>query len=141
VTALRSLIAVVAGYGAMAILVMVGTIGWVAARYPGGLSAMRRELRAGNASAMPAPSTRYLAFNLFLSLVAATFGGVIAARLAQPTPNRALLLLAALIVVMSAVSARMPDATLQPRWYKVVIGAIGLAGVALSAGLTRLVAG
>jgi hypothetical protein len=136
----RALIAAVVGYAAMAILVMMGTVGWVAARYPGGIGAMRQQLRAGNASAMPAPSTRYLAFNLFLSLVAATVGGAITIRLARPAPNRALLMLGALIIVMSAVSARMPDAALQPRWYRSVIGVVGLAGVVLSVGLTRLLA-
>ncbi len=135
---LRDLIAAGAGYGTMAVLVTVGTLGYVAARHPGGIAAMRAELRAGNVTAASVPSTSYLVFNVVLSFLAAMAGGAFAARLARPTPNRALLVLAAVVTMMSVVSSRMPSAALQPRWYALATAAIGIAGVVSGAALVQL---
>jgi hypothetical protein len=124
---LMSILSVVAGFVAMSVLVMAGTIALTAALVPGGVAAMR-------ASAQPAAPTRpYLAANLALSLVAAVVGGWVTARLAPRAPGGHLIALGALLLVMGVVSARMPQAHLQPPWYRVTIPIVGIAGVGLSA--------
>lgn len=134
---LRSVAAVVAGFATMSVLVMVGTMAAMAMLVPGGLRAMRQMAGPGAAEAMPAPSTRYYAMNIALSLVAAAVGGWITTRIALDATTGHLLALGILIVVMGLVSAFGPGNNRQPSWYKLLIPVAGLAGVALSALLTR----
>jgi hypothetical protein len=124
---LQSIGAVVAGYVVMAVLVMAGTMAWVATMVPGGIAAMRQNPRA---QAMT-PTPRYLAMNLVLSLVAAIAGGWVTARLGGNLVG-----LAAVLLVMGVVSAFMPEAKRQPPWYRYLIPVVGLAGIALSTLLT-----
>jgi hypothetical protein len=132
--------AVVAGYATMAVVVMVGTIAMMATVVPGGLKAMRG-MRDGAGAAMPAPTPRYLAMNIALSLVAAILGGWITARIASRAVNGHLIALCVVILLMSVVSAfasgSAPGSSLQPVWYKYVIPLVGIAGVAVSALLTQ----
>lgn len=133
---LRSIIAVVAGFVAMALITMIGTMAIMTAVVPGGLKAMRAMGDAGGAG-MPAPTPRYLAMNIALSLVAAILGGWITARVASRAASGHLIALCVVIVLMSVVSAFGAGSSRQPAWYKVVIPLVGVAGVALSALLTR----
>jgi len=130
---IRSIVAVVAGFAAMAVLVMAGSMAWMMLRVPGGMKAMRETMRSGDAAAMPAPPPAYLAFNLTLSLFAAMLGGWVTAGMAPNAPVGHRITLGAVIVVMALASARKPGSPGQPAWYKVVIPIVGLAGVALSA--------
>jgi len=135
---LRSIMAVVAGYATMAVVVMLGTIAMMAALVPGGLKAMRA-MRDGARAAMPAPTPRYLAMNIALSLVAAILGGWITTRIASRAVNGHLIALCVVVLLMSVVSAFASGSgsSLQPAWYKFVIPLVGVAGVALSALLTQ----
>ena len=129
---LQSIGAVIAGYAAMAVLVMAGTMAWMAARVPGGLKAMRDAMKSGDAAATPAPPPAYLAFNLTLSFFAAVLGGWVTSGIAPSAPTRHLMALGAVVIAMSFVSARGPGSDRQPAWYKLLIPVVGLAGVALS---------
>ena len=129
---LHSIGAVVAGYAAMVVLVMAGSIAWMALRVPGGLKAMREKMKSGGAAAMPTPPPSYLAFNLALSLFAAALGGWVTSGIAPSAPTSHLLALGAVVIVMGFVSAGKPGSERQPGWYKVVIPVVGLAGIALS---------
>lgn len=128
---LHSMLAVVAGFAAMSVLVMAGTMAAMASSVPGGLGALK-EMR-DDPSRVPPLTKRYLVLNLGVSLASAVVGGLVTARIAGPVPMRELELLAALILIMGIVSARAPSAGLQPGWYKAVIPLAGLAGVALAA--------
>jgi hypothetical protein len=129
---LQSIGAVVAGYAAMVVLVMAGSMAWMALRVPGGLKAMREQMKSGGAAAMPTPPPSYLAFNLALSLFAAALGGWVTRGIAPSAPTRHLLALGAVVVVMGFVSSRAPGSGRQPSWYRLVIPLVGLAGIALS---------
>lgn len=120
---LRSVAAVVLGFVTMAVIVMAGTMAAVAVLVPGGLAAAMK--------APPAtPSARYLATNLIVSFAAAVAGGWVAARVAPRAPVAHLLALAALLLVMSLVTAATGETTGQPAWYPWTIAVLGLAGVA-----------
>jgi hypothetical protein len=129
---LRSVGAVVAGYVVMVVLVMTGTMAWVATMVPGGLAAMRQNPQASSMT----PTPRYLAMNIALSLVAAMAAGWVTLRIADRSPRGHLLALAAVVLVMGVVSTFMPNSERQPQWYKYAIPVVGLAGIALSALLT-----
>jgi len=119
---LRSVAAVLGGFIAMAIVVMVGTMAASATLLPGRLSRMQSGAPAGGVS------RRYLIANLAVSLLAAAIGGVLAARIAGSHPMVHVVVLAALVLLMSAVSARGNSAD-QPSWYPRVIAMIGVGGV------------
>jgi hypothetical protein len=129
---LHSIGAVVAGYAAMVVLVMAGSMAWMAARVPGGLKAMRENMKSGGAAAMPTPPASYLAFNLALSFFAAVLGGWVTRGIAPSAPTRHLLALGAVVIVMGFMSSRRPGSDQQPGWYRFVIPFVGLAGIALS---------
>jgi hypothetical protein len=128
---LHSVGAVVAGFAGMALLVMAGSFVIIAAIVPGGLAAMR----SNPATAMPKPTARYFIMNIALSLLAAIVGGWVTARIAAREVNAHLMALAAMILIMGIASA-MTSGAAQPRWYKLLIPPIGVAGVAISALLT-----
>lgn len=128
---IRSIGAVVAGFAAMTILVMVGTTLWVMLRVPGGMASMRDRMKSGEA--MPTPPPSYYAYNFIVGLFAAMVGGWLTARIATTAQTGHLIALAIAVLVMGLVSARAPGARHLPGWYKLVIPVVGLAGVALSA--------
>lgn len=131
---LQSVAAVVAGFVSMAVIVMIGSMAIVAVMVPGGLAAMRNN----PAGAMPAPTPRYYAMNIALSLLGAIVGGLVTARIAPDAVSNHLAALAALVVAMGLMSARMTSGTKQPRWYKVLMPLIGVAGVSISAVLVSV---
>lgn len=124
---LRSIGAVLGGFVAMAVLVMIGTAAAMAAFVPGGLGTMRS---GGAAGGLP---NRYLVANLTISFLAAVAGGTVTAIIAAANPRQHTLALAAFVLVMSVVSARQSaghSATGgQPSWYSWVIAVIGVVGV------------
>ena len=126
---IRSIGGVVAGYVTMVVLVMIGTSALVAALVPGGLATMKT--MRDTPQAMPLTKA-YLVGNLVLSLAAAVAGSWVMLRVAPDAPNRELLALVAVIVMMGVVSARMEAAEFQPSWYRIAIPLVGILGVALS---------
>ena len=124
---IRSIAAVLGGFLAMAIVVMIGTMAAAAALIPGGLSTMR-----SGPSGAPV-SSRYLAVNLTVSLLAAVLGGTLTARIAGSNPRLHTFVLAGFVLVMSVVSARQSSGNTggQPSWYGGVIAVIGVGGVLL----------
>jgi hypothetical protein len=115
---LRSIGAVVAGYAAMVVLVMVSFA--VAAKAfkmaPG---------RAGGDGVTPPRG--YLVFNLVSGLVAAIVGGWVTGCIAQRNMLLHALALALLIAAMGVLSARKPQPG-QPQWYPWTITLIGVVG-------------
>jgi hypothetical protein len=99
---LRSIAAIVAGFGFTASTVMVGTIVATALFMPGGLEAAR-------VGTMPAsiPAT-YLAANLAVSLLGAVLGGWLAARIAAFAPFGHAVALAALLAAPPPYSSMSP---------------------------------
>ena len=124
--ALRSIVAIVAGFGFMASTAMVGTILATALFIPGG---------AGSLATGEVPATlpvTYLAANLAASFLGAVFGGWLAARIGASAPFAHAAALAALTAVMSVATilqAAAPRA--QPGWYAIVVGIIGVSGILL----------
>ena len=129
---LRSALAVLAGFVAMALLVTISTALAVRLILHGPISTMR-------ASAPGTLSPAYLATNLAASGIAALVGGYTTAAIAQHDRIAHGLGLAALMVVMSVVSMRQAGSA-QPRWYRVVLAtvmpAVAVGGAALSGAVT-----
>lgn len=121
---MRSFLAVLAGFLAVALLVMVGVAAATAAFVPGGLASMRK------APAGVTLSSTYLAANLLVSFVAAVLGGWLTARLAPHVPMGHVMGLAALLIAMSIIGA-MGETTqaTQPEWYTITIAIAGVVGV------------
>jgi hypothetical protein len=115
---LRSIAAVVAGFGFMASTAMVGTILATALFMPG----------PPTSGAVPA---LYLAMKLGTTLIGAIFGGWIAARIALSAPMAHALALAALTAVLSVASAQQTAPSGQPVWYPILVGILGVAGILL----------
>lgn len=126
---LRSMLAVIAGFAGMTVLVMVGSVAIAAAMIPGGLRGMRDRMQRGE---MPLPSARIYATNLVMSLIAAIVGGWITLRLAPSSPTNHLIALSVVVLLMGVVSAFAPGGAQQARWYKLLIPVVGAAGVMAS---------
>jgi hypothetical protein len=122
---LRSVAAIVAGFGFMAFTVMIGTIIGTALFIPGGMQAA---MSGSPPSTLPAA---YLAMNLLVSSFGAVLGGWLAARIAAFAPYGHATVLAAIVAVLSIGSITSGPVGPQPRWYPVVIGIIGVVGVLL----------
>jgi peptidoglycan/LPS O-acetylase OafA/YrhL len=121
---LQSIASVVAGYFAMAVIVIFGTIAATAATIPGGL--------AGAKNPDLVPPRSYLYANLALSFVAAMFGGWLCARLAPGNPLSHAAVLVVFLIVMSAISAKSQGRD-QPSWYPWTVGVSGAAAVLIGA--------
>lgn len=119
---LQSLLAVIAGFAAMAVIVMIATALAALLLVPGGMRAM-----AAPGAALP---RRYLTANLSGSTLAAFAGGMITARIAPTAPIGHGVALGALMVVMSLVSMRQAGGT-QPRWYQLTL-MVGMPLVAIA---------
>lgn len=126
----RSMVALVAGYAVMMVIVMAGLAAWLALKTPGGLGAMRASMKEG--AAAPALGAGYLTFNLLLSLGAAVGGGLTTVAIAASKPTKHLEVLGALVLVMGVLSAASPGSAAQPRWYRYSIPVVGALGVALA---------
>ncbi len=124
---LRSIAAVVAGFGFMASTVMVGTM-------------LAAGLFVSSDAAAPDPlPVVYLAANLATNLLAAVFGGWLAARIGTSAPFGHAVALAAITAALSIGAVVQAPAAGQPAWYAVVVGIIGVAGV-LAGGRLRAAA-
>ena len=138
----RNILAAIAGYAVMAVLVIAGTgVAWLA---------------LGSAGAFdgegPEPSTPWLALNLMSGLIAAVFGGLVARRIGGS--GKAVRILLGLVValglvfaVVATVAAPEPEPAgkpvvemswaeagqyaRQPAWYNWLIPFVGAAGVLL----------
>ncbi len=129
---LKTIESVIAGYLAMAAVVMIGTVAAAATMIPGGLA---------GAKALDRPPPRnYLLANLVVSFVAALVGGWVTTRMAASRPGLHAIALAVLVVLMSVVSARS-QAKQQPKWYPWTIAVVGVAGILLSLIFTARPAG
>ena len=120
---LRSVAAIVAGYGVMSLTVIGGVIIATALFVPGGLQAV-----AGGAPPAALPAA-YLAANLVTGALGAVLGGWLAARIAAFAPFGHAAVLAAIVAALTIGSAASLSAGPQPGWYPIVIGVIGVAGV------------
>jgi hypothetical protein len=124
---IRSILAIVTGYLAMVIIVVVGTI--LAVRI-----LLRRPLAEMRQSASAPPPARYVAANLVASAIAAIVGGFVTATIAVDHRIRHGVALAVVMLLMSVVSTRRAG-TAQPRWYQFTIMAVmpllALAGAAI----------
>ena len=106
---LHSFLAVLGGFAAMAVIVMVTTALAAALMVPGGMGAMATPRT-------PLPRT-YLVTNLGCSAAAAFLGDALTARIAGHDPLVHGGALAMLMVLMSFASMRQAR-DLQPRWYQ-----------------------
>lgn len=132
---LRSIAAVMAGFGFMLLTVIVGSIVAGAFFIPGGL-------RAATETPPAALPVMYLAANIWSSAIGAVFGGWLAARIATRAPYTHAIALAAIVATLSigsAVSAVRGPSPFQPRWYGPLVSLIGVAGV-LAGGSLRAAA-
>lgn len=130
---LRSVAAILAGYGFMALTVMVGIIIATALFVPGGVPAA---MSGAPPASLP---VAYLAANLGISLLGAVLGGWITARIAVFAPFGHAAALAAIVATLTILSAAMGPAGSQPVWYPIVIGILGVVGV-LAGGMLRAAA-
>jgi hypothetical protein len=120
---LRSVAAIVAGYGVMSLTVIGGIIIATSLFVPGGLRAV---------ASGPPPTglpAAYLAANLATGALGAVLGGWLAARIAAFAPFGHAAVLAAIVATLTLGSAGSGPAGPQPGWYPIVIGVIGVAGV------------
>jgi hypothetical protein len=123
--ALRSIVAIVAGFGFMASTAMVGTILAAALFIPGGAGS----LATGDVPATLPPA--YFAANFGASFLGAVFGGWLAARIGAGAPFAHAAALAALTAVMSVATIFQAAPRGQPGWYPIVVGIIGVSGILL----------
>ena len=125
---LRSIAAIVAGFGFMASTVMVGTI------LAAGLF-----LPAGQTAAAGSIPLMYVAANVVTSLLGGLFGGWLAARIGASAPFAHAIALAALTAVLAILSVRQAGGAAQAPWYPLAVGTAGVAGV-LAGGKLRAAA-
>lgn len=116
---LWSVVAVVAGFVVMAVVVMISSI--AAAKV------FDLPLRPAADAPAPAPSRPYLAVNLTTGLIAAIVGGAVTGCLAHRNIMLHAMALALLVAGMGVLSARTPQPG-QPAWYGLIITAIGAVG-------------
>ncbi|MEO8077401.1 MAG: hypothetical protein ABI818_13810 [Acidobacteriota bacterium] len=121
---LRSVAAIVAGFGFMVLTVIVGTIVGTTLFIPGGM----RAASSGQPSALP---IAYLAVNLLIGAIGAVLGGWLAARFAAFAPYGHAAVLAAVVAALSVQSVVAGPAGAQPGWYPVATGLIGVGGILL----------
>jgi hypothetical protein len=122
--ALRSIVAIVAGFGFMASTAKVGTILAAALFIPGGAGSFA-------AGAVPASlPVAYFAANIATSFLGAVFGGWLAARIGAWAPLAHAVALAVLTAVLS-VALAFQASSAQPGWYAILVGIIGVGGILL----------
>ena len=117
---LRPILAVLAGYATMVVLVVVAT--FIAARRMLGATDPRSVARL-------TPTRAYLAVNLSYSFLFAIAGGFVTSALAPNSHRPAIGGLLAVVSLMSIVSMVQGKESPQPKWYGPVLLVLGLAGV------------
>ncbi len=134
---LRSVAAIVAGYGIMSLTVIAGSV-------PAAWLFIPAELRTGGGDPSAGLPASYLAATLVIGVAATVLGGWLAARIAGFAPFGHAVVLAALVAAGSiAWYATMPAGS-EPRLYRIAVEVIAVAGVlaggklrAAAAGYTR----
>ena len=122
---LRSIVAILAGFGFMASTVMVGSIIATAVLGPGGAGAPP----GGSPATEMQPG--YLVANAAVSALGAIVGGWLAARIGAFAPFTHAVVLAAIVAVLSLATILDAPAAPQPRWYPIALSTIVVAGVLL----------
>jgi MFS family permease len=117
---MRSLLAVVVAFAAMAITVIVATVVSVRLLYP--------EAEPGR---LPAPTATWLAVNFAYSLAAAVLGGWLAAYLAPRAPFAHAVALAVVAVAMALPGILGGGSPTQPDWYPAFMAALAVGGILL----------
>ncbi|MFN2316920.1 MAG: hypothetical protein ABR551_01860 [Gemmatimonadales bacterium] len=120
---LRSVGAVLAGFVAATIVVVLSTALAVALMLPPAGPGM-----------MPEPTGPYLAVNLFCGLLAAIFGGWLAARLARRAPLGHAMAVGTIMLVLGLAAAAMESdgsSGSQPGWYLYALPLLGWIGASL----------
>lgn len=127
-TMLRSVVAVLAGFGVVVLMVMAGTA-----------LAVRLVMGAVDPTAPLALPPAYLALNLAVSALAALLGGYVAGRLAPVGSRTPVLVLAALLLVLGLATMLGAPASGdgQPAWYQWLLLVLGPAGVLLGGRLQQ----
>jgi len=123
---MRSLLAVIVGFAAMAIAVIAATVVAMRLLYP--------EAEPG---LLPAPTTSWLAVNLVYSLAAAVLGGWLAAYLAPRAPFAHAVALAVVAVAMAVPGILSGGSPGQPDWYPAVMAGLAVGGILLGGKLAR----
>ena len=113
----RSVIAVVAGYAAMAAVVIA-------------LSVLVKKIAPTWVGSERAPNASYVYTNLLYSFGAAMIGGYVAAVIGSHAPLAHACALAVVVFVLSIVSAAQIGDR-QPRWYQAALALIGPLGAVL----------
>ena len=113
---LHSVLAVLAGYVTMVIIVIIGTM--LAVRF-----ILRRPPAELHASDSPPMPSAYLTANLLISGLAALAGGCVTASIAAASPLGHGIALAALMGIMSLLSMKQAGDS-QPRWYQIVLATV-----------------
>jgi hypothetical protein len=123
---MRSVLAVLAGFVAMALTVIVATVLFARVLYP--------DAAPGRP---PTPTGAWLAVNFAYSLAAAVLGGWLAAYLAPRAPFRHAVALAVVAAAMALPGILGGGSPGQPAWYPAVLGALAVGGVLLGGKLAR----
>jgi hypothetical protein len=106
---MHSIIAIIAGFATMALLVIISTA-----------AATRLMLGSAMSDTSARPTGAYLAVNLSYSLVFAALGGYISAAIATRAPLMHALILAGFVLLMGLMS--LPQSWgKQPKWYSITI--------------------
>jgi hypothetical protein len=113
----RSVIAVIAGYAAMAAVVVALTV-------------LVKRIAPAWVGSERAPGSSYVYTNLLFSYGAAMIGGYVAAVIGASAPLAHACALAVIVLVLSIVSA-VQIGDRQPRWYQVTLALLGPLGVVI----------
>lgn len=123
---MRSVLAVIVAFAAMAIAVIVATVVSVRLLYP--------EAGPGR---LPAPTAGWLAVNFAYSLAAALMGGWLAAYLAPRAPFAHAVALAVVALAMAVPGILGAGSPGQPDWYPPVMAALAAGGILLGGRLAH----
>ena len=123
---MRSVLAVIVGFAAMAIAVIVATVVSMRLLYP-----------RAEPGLLPAPTAAWLAVNFAYSLGAAVLGGWLAAYLAPRAPFAHAVALAVVTVAMALPGILGDGSPGQANWYPPVMAAVAVGGILLGGKLAR----
>ena len=125
---LRSFLAVLAGFAAMAVLIMIATI--VASRLMPGTRGREEMMKAK-------PTRAFITVNLIYSAAFAVLGGFLTACIATRAPPTHALALAGLMFFMGIFSFFQAAGSKQPKWYGLTLIVLGPACAALGGWLQQ----
>jgi hypothetical protein len=114
----RSIVAIIAGYGALVVATMICV----------GVLTLAFGLPMGAVTFPKTVPTAYVIANLFASGGCAVLGGFIAARIGFKAPRQSATILAAILLVIGAIYAIGGKSGPQPMWYLIALPIVGAAG-------------